>query len=89
MTKRCRSYPRTCLFFVRISATHWVEGGLDQSVQLANHLRQADVDLIDVASGGLVAAARIPVAPGYQVLFACFPLAQLVAPCFQVTSPLS
>jgi 2,4-dienoyl-CoA reductase-like NADH-dependent reductase (Old Yellow Enzyme family) len=58
--------------FVRISATDWVEGGWDieQSVELARHLRALGVDLIDVSSGGSVPRARIPVSQGYQVPFA-------------------
>ncbi|MCS6837007.1 MAG: NADH:flavin oxidoreductase/NADH oxidase [Anaerolineae bacterium] len=58
--------------WVRISATDWVEGGWDvgQSVALARLLKAEGVDLIDCSSGGAVAQARIPVAPGYQVPFA-------------------
>lgn len=58
--------------FVRISASDYTEGGWDieQSVELAKILRDASVDLIDVSSGGNVAAATIPVGPGYQVSFA-------------------
>ncbi|WP_390891104.1 NADH:flavin oxidoreductase/NADH oxidase [Gemmata palustris] len=55
--------------FVRVSATDWVEGGWDieQSVVLADRLKELGVDLIDVSSGGLVPRARIPVGTGYQV----------------------
>jgi len=58
--------------FVRISATDWKEGGWDieQSVELAKTLNKLGVDLIDCSSGGLVADAKIPVGPGYQVPFA-------------------
>ena len=58
--------------FVRISATDWTGGGWDieQSVDLARTLRARGVDLIDCSSGGNVAAATIPVQPGYQVPFA-------------------
>jgi 2,4-dienoyl-CoA reductase-like NADH-dependent reductase (Old Yellow Enzyme family) len=58
--------------FVRISSTDWVEGGwdLDQSVELARRLRDRGVDLVDCSSGGAVADAKIPLAPGYQVPFA-------------------
>lgn len=57
--------------FVRISATDWTENGWDlpQSVRLAALLRDRGVDLIDVSSGGNVAAAAIPVGPGYQTPF--------------------
>ncbi len=57
--------------FVRISASDWVEDGwdVDQSVQLAKWLNEAGVDLIDCSSGGNVSNAKIPVGPGYQILF--------------------
>ena len=59
---------------VRISGTDWTEGGWDveQSTRLAGLLKDAGVDLVDVSSGGNV-AAQIPVGPGYQV-----PLAERV-----------
>jgi 2,4-dienoyl-CoA reductase-like NADH-dependent reductase (Old Yellow Enzyme family) len=58
--------------FVRISATDWVDGGWDieQSVILAQRLRDVGIDLIDVSSGGTTPTARIPVGKGYQVPFA-------------------
>ena len=58
--------------FVRISATDWVEGGWDaeQSVILAQRLKDLGIDLIDVSSGALVPKARIPVGKGFQVPFA-------------------
>lgn len=57
--------------FVRISATDWVDGGWDieQSIELARRLRSHGADLIDCSTGGNVARAQIPVAPGYQVPF--------------------
>ena len=65
-------WPAHLPLFVRISATDWVEGGwsADESVELARHFRQHDVDLVDVSTGGLVPDARIPVGPGFQVPFA-------------------
>jgi 2,4-dienoyl-CoA reductase-like NADH-dependent reductase (Old Yellow Enzyme family) len=67
-----RLMPEELPLFVRISATDWVQGGWDieQSVELARHLKAIGVDLIDVSSGGTVPHARIPVAKGYQVPFA-------------------
>lgn len=58
--------------FVRISATDWAEGGwtADDSVRLAGELRDRGVDLIDVSSGGNVAAAPIPVGSGCQTALA-------------------
>lgn len=65
-------WPERLPLFVRISATDWVEGGWDlpQSVQLSRWLKERGVDLIDCSSGGLVADAQMPVAPGFQVPFA-------------------
>lgn len=63
--------PPATPLLVRISATDWVDGGwtADDSVALARLLRETDVDLIDVSSGGN-ALADIPLEPGYQVPFA-------------------
>jgi 2,4-dienoyl-CoA reductase-like NADH-dependent reductase (Old Yellow Enzyme family) len=65
-------WPERLPLFVRISATDWADGGWnpDESVELARLLREHGVDLIDVSSGGIVANARIPIVPGYQVGFA-------------------
>ena len=67
-----RVWPERLPLFVRISATDWAEGGwnIDESVQLAGLLREHGVDLVDCSSGGLVADAKVPMAPGYQVGFA-------------------
>jgi 2,4-dienoyl-CoA reductase-like NADH-dependent reductase (Old Yellow Enzyme family) len=58
--------------FVRISSTDWVEGGwtVDESVELARHLKSAGVDLVDCSSGGNAPPTNIPVGPGYQTPFA-------------------
>lgn len=58
--------------FVRLSASDWTEGGLtiSDTVEIARELKQHGVDLIDASSGGNVATAKIPLAPGYQVPFA-------------------
>ncbi|HUK53434.1 MAG TPA: NADH:flavin oxidoreductase/NADH oxidase [Candidatus Binatia bacterium] len=65
-------WPEGAPLFVRISCTDWAEGGWDieQSVELARALKPLGVDLMDCSSGGNVAAAKIPVAPGYQTAFA-------------------
>ncbi|HEY6892642.1 MAG TPA: NADH:flavin oxidoreductase/NADH oxidase, partial [Rhodanobacteraceae bacterium] len=65
-------WPDDLPLFVRISATDWAEGGwdVDQSVALARQLRERGVDVIDCSSGGNVAAAQIPLGPGYQTPFA-------------------
>lgn len=66
------AWPADLPLFVRISATDWAEGGwtVDESVELARHFRVHGVDLVDVSSGALVPAAKIPVGPGFQVPFA-------------------
>ena len=67
-----REWPERLPLFMRVSATDWVEGGWDveQTVELARQVRELGVDLVDCSSGGLVAHAKIPVAPGYHVPFA-------------------
>ena len=61
--------PSELPFFVRISATDWVDGGWDieQSTVLCKELKALGVDLIDVSSGGATPDAKIPVAKGCQV----------------------
>jgi 2,4-dienoyl-CoA reductase-like NADH-dependent reductase (Old Yellow Enzyme family) len=64
-------WPSQNPLFVRISSTDWIEGGwtLEESVKLAQILKEMDTDLIDCSSGGNSLLAKIPVAPGYQVPF--------------------
>jgi 2,4-dienoyl-CoA reductase-like NADH-dependent reductase (Old Yellow Enzyme family) len=66
------AWPADKPLFVRVSATDWAEGGWDlpQSIELARRLRALGVDLVDCSSGGLVAHAKVPLGPGYQVPFA-------------------
>jgi 2,4-dienoyl-CoA reductase-like NADH-dependent reductase (Old Yellow Enzyme family) len=54
---------------VRISATDWVDGGLDldQTAQVARVLADRGVDLVDVSSGGNSPDQQIAPGPGYQV----------------------
>jgi 2,4-dienoyl-CoA reductase-like NADH-dependent reductase (Old Yellow Enzyme family) len=58
--------------FVRLSATDWTGGGwdLEQSIAFCLRLKEIGIDLVDCSSGGTVADARIPAAPGFQVPFA-------------------
>lgn len=65
-------WPAELPLFVRISATDYVDGGWDivESARLAALLRDRQVDLIDVSSGGLVPYAKIPADFGYQLGFA-------------------
>src|SRR5690554_5577195 len=57
--------------FVRISASDWVDEGwtIEDSVALCQRLKEVGVDVIDVSSGGIVPKVKIPVAPGYQVVY--------------------
>lgn len=65
-------WPSHLPLFARISATDWAPGGWDlaQSVELSRQLKAIGVDLIDCSSGGMVADAKVPMGPGYQVPFA-------------------
>jgi 2,4-dienoyl-CoA reductase-like NADH-dependent reductase (Old Yellow Enzyme family) len=65
-------WPEAQPVFMRISATDWVDGGWDieQSVELSRRLAGRGIDLVDCSSGGNVPNAQIPLAPGYQVMFA-------------------
>jgi 2,4-dienoyl-CoA reductase-like NADH-dependent reductase (Old Yellow Enzyme family) len=65
-------WPEQYPLWMRVSATDWTEGGWtpEESVELAKTLKPLGVDLIDCSSGGNVARAKIPVGPGYQVVFA-------------------
>lgn len=67
-----KEWPAYLPLFVRISATDWAQGGweLNDSVKFAKVLKDYDVDLIDVSSGGLVSHQQIDVEPLYQVPFA-------------------
>jgi 2,4-dienoyl-CoA reductase-like NADH-dependent reductase (Old Yellow Enzyme family) len=67
-----RVWPERLPLAVRLSCTDWVDGGwtLDESVELSRRLKLEGVDLIDCSSGGSSPAAKVPVAPGYQVEFA-------------------
>ena len=66
------AWPAPAPLVVRVSATDWAPGGwdIDECIVLCRWLKEDGVDLVDCSSGGLVADARIPVAPGYQVPFA-------------------
>jgi len=66
------TWPAELPLWVRLSATDWAECGWDlaQSIALARELKRIGADLIDVSSGGLTAAQKISVGPGYQVPFA-------------------
>jgi 2,4-dienoyl-CoA reductase-like NADH-dependent reductase (Old Yellow Enzyme family) len=64
--------PRTIALGARITGSDWADGGLapDDAVAFAKALKAAGADYACVSSGGNVAAATIPLSPGYQVPFA-------------------
>ncbi len=66
------AWPQENPLFVRISATDWTPGGWtdEDSVKLAEILKDKGVDLVDCSTGGNIAGAKIPVGPAYQVPFA-------------------
>jgi 2,4-dienoyl-CoA reductase-like NADH-dependent reductase (Old Yellow Enzyme family) len=57
---------------VRVSSTDWVADGwtIEDTIELAQRLKDAGVDLIDCSSGGNVFNAQVPAKPGYQAPFA-------------------
>jgi 2,4-dienoyl-CoA reductase-like NADH-dependent reductase (Old Yellow Enzyme family) len=54
---------------MRVSATDWVERGLDveQTIVFAEALKARGCDWIDVSSAGVAHDQKIPIGPGYQV----------------------
>jgi 2,4-dienoyl-CoA reductase-like NADH-dependent reductase (Old Yellow Enzyme family) len=64
--------PETIAVGARITGTDWVEEGLGvaDAVALAAALKDLGFDFACLSSGGIALKARIPIAPGYQVLFA-------------------
>jgi len=67
-----QAFPSHLPVFVRVSATDWAEGGWTpaETVELAKLLMAEGIDVLDVSSGGLTAAQKVEVGPGYQVPFA-------------------
>jgi 2,4-dienoyl-CoA reductase-like NADH-dependent reductase (Old Yellow Enzyme family) len=65
-------WPADLPFFVRLSATDWVDGGweLEDTVSLARMLSDLGVDAIDCSSGGIMPGVDIKPHAGYQVPFA-------------------
>ena len=61
-------WPDELPVLVRLSATDWLDGGLevDDVAAVAGRLGALGADLVDVSTGG-VAPAHITVGPGYQV----------------------
>ncbi|MEO1050311.1 MAG: NADH:flavin oxidoreductase/NADH oxidase [Bacteroidota bacterium] len=59
--------------FVRLSVTDWLDDReswtFEDSMRIAEELKELGVDVIDCSSGGIIAGATIPVGPGYQTEF--------------------
>ena len=57
---------------MRLSAIDWADGGLriEDTVAMANALKQRACDWVDVSSGGIGYMEKISTGPGYQVGFA-------------------
>ena len=57
---------------IRVSACDWVDGGwdLEQCIEFARVLDIRGCDFIHVSSGGVSAAQKIALKPGYQIPFA-------------------
>ena len=69
------AFPKERPVSIRVSGTDWAEGGWDveQTLAFARALEARGCSAINVSSGGLTPAQRIPVGPNYQV-----PLARAV-----------
>lgn len=75
-------WPQELPLFVRLSATDWAakdefamisdnhSWDLASAIAFSKALSSLGIDLIDCSSGGTLAAANIPIKPGYQVPFA-------------------
>lgn len=65
-------WPRHKPLGMRLSGIDWADGGLtiEDTVAMANALKQRDCDWVDVSSGGISYAEKIQTGPGYQVPFA-------------------
>ena len=69
------AWPKGRPLWLRISSSDWAGEGAEgwdiiDSVALAREAGRLGVDVVDCSSGGNLAAARIPVGPGYQTPFA-------------------
>ena len=69
------AFPKERPVSIRVSATDWADGGwnIEQTVAFARALEAHGCSAINVSSGGLTPAQRIPLGPNYQV-----PLARAV-----------
>ncbi|MEM0161137.1 MAG: NADH:flavin oxidoreductase/NADH oxidase [Thermoplasmata archaeon] len=67
-----KKWPDNLPLFVRLSATDWIGSKgwtLSESLKLAKILKEHNVDVIDVSTGGILPNIYIPAKPSYQVPF--------------------
>ena len=71
---------------IRLSATDWVEGGLevDDVIAVCRALEDRGCDFVDVTTGGVDPRQRITVGPGYQVPLAAEVKAAVKMPVWAV-----
>ena len=64
--------PAEKLLGIKLSASDWVEGGLDidQTVEISRELKKHGADWVVLSSGGISPLQKIAPAPNYQVPFA-------------------
>jgi 2,4-dienoyl-CoA reductase-like NADH-dependent reductase (Old Yellow Enzyme family) len=67
-----RALPADKLLGIKLSASDWVEGGLDidQTVEISRALKEHGADWVVLSSGGISPLQKIAPAPNYQVPFA-------------------
>lgn len=65
-----QKWPNDKPIFLRVSATEYIENGIDvnEMIAILNLIKELDVDVIDVSSGGN-ASVNINLGPGYQTKF--------------------
>lgn len=80
------AFPAERPVWVRVSASDWVEGGIsiEDIIALGHALKEAGCAAMHVSSGGVAAAQKIPVGPGYQVHLAKAAKAALDMPIIAV-----
>lgn len=78
--------PANFPLWVRVSASDWAAGGWDveSTIAFAKALESRGCAAIHVSSGGLSAAQKIPLEPGYQVPFAAAIKAAISIPVIAV-----
>jgi len=66
------AWPRELALGARITGSDWMEGGFEiaETIAYAKELKAIGLDFLCITSGGVAAAQRIKVVPGYQVPFA-------------------